>query len=176
MARALGFLVLCGFAGAQVHAAEPTKLKVTSTAITEGATVPKKYTGDGEDFSPPLAWSVGPAGTKSYAISCEDPDAPGGTWWHWIIFNISPKTQQLGENVPKVSVLAQGVGQGKSDFDKPGYNGPAPPPGKLHHYEFKVVALDYVLTLSPQATKESYKKAIKGHVLAEGKLTGTYKR
>ena len=152
------------------------KLNVQSSAIKDGAVVPKKHTGDGEDNSPALAWSAGPAGTKSYALTCEDPDAPGGTWWHWILFNISPETQQLGEKVPKVAKLAQGVTQGNNDFGKPGYNGPAPPPGKLHHYQFKVVALDTVLSLPPGCNKEAYKQAIKGHVLAEGQVVGTYQR
>jgi Raf kinase inhibitor-like YbhB/YbcL family protein len=167
-------LVLCQTASAPAIAAQA--LNVTSSAITQGATVPKKYTGDGADMSPPLAWSAGPAGTKSYALSCEDPDAPSGTWWHWILFNMSPKTQQLGESVPKAATLAQGVIQGANDFHKPGYNGPAPPAGKLHHYNFKIMALDTVLSLGANCSKEAFKSAIKGHVLAEGQLTGVYQR
>lgn len=154
----------------------PKALTVTSSAISEGATLPKKYTGDGADVSPPLSWSAGPSGTKSYALSCEDPDAPWGTWWHWIMFNIAPETRQVSENVPKVAALAQGVWQGQNDFHKPGYNGPAPPAGKLHHYQFKVMALDTMLTLSADSNKDAFKKALKGHVLAEGQLTGVYKR
>lgn len=152
------------------------RLAVTSSVLKEGATIDKKYTGDGADVSPPLAWSKGPAGTKSYAITCEDPDAPMGTWWHWILFNLKPDTQSLGENVPKVPTLAGGVGQSSNDFRKLGYNGPAPPPGKLHHYLFKVKALDTVLSLKPKSGKQEFSEAIKSHVLAEGQLTGVYKR
>lgn len=160
----------------QAAALAAEKLSVTSTAFKSGACVPKKYTGDGQDFSPPIAWSKGPVSTKSYAISCLDPDAPVGTWWHWIIFNINPKTQQFYENIPKTSKLAEGICQGLNDFQKPGYNGPAPPPGTLHHYHFKVIALDCLLKLAPSANKDAYTNAIKGHVLAEGELVGTYKR
>jgi Raf kinase inhibitor-like YbhB/YbcL family protein len=169
-------LVLSVFSISLSSANAAQKLAVTSTAIKEGASIDKKYTEDGADFSPPLAWSKGPAGTKCYAISCEDPDAPMGTWWHWIIFNISPSTQVLGENVPKVPALAGGVEQGSNDFRKIGYNGPAPPPGKVHHYLFKVVALDTLLNFKGVIRKEAYADAIKGHVLAEGQLTGVYKR
>lgn len=150
-------------------------MSVTSSAFSEGATVPRKYTGDGEDVSPPLSWTP-TAQAKSYAISCEDPDAPAGTWWHWILFNIGPDTHQLGEGVPKVATMAKGVLQGSNDFHKPGYNGPAPPPGKVHHYIFKVMALDTMLALKADCGKEAFKRALKGHVLAEGQLTGVYKR
>lgn len=151
-------------------------LRVTSSAFSQNSSIPKKYTGDGDDVSPPLSWTAGPPKTKSYALSCEDPDAPSGTWWHWILFNMSPGTTVLGEAVPKVAQMAQGVGQGANDFHKPGYNGPAPPAGKVHHYNFKVRALDTMLTIRPNCSKEAYEAAIKGHVLAEGQLTGVYQR
>jgi Raf kinase inhibitor-like YbhB/YbcL family protein len=168
-------IIFCtGASVAFAQTAAPLSLK--SSAISEGAAVPKKYTGDGADVSPPLAWSTGPSGTKCYALSCEDPDAPSGTWWHWIIFNISPETTQLGENLAKTPTLAQGVLQGSNDFHKPGYNGPAPPAGKLHHYQFKVMALDSMLSLKADCNKDAFKKALKGHVLAEGQLTGVYQR
>ena len=152
------------------------KLAVTSAAIKEGATIDKKFTGDGIDVSPPLSWSKGPPGTKSYAVSCEDPDAPVGTWWHWILVNVKPDTQQIEENVSKVPVLAGGVAQGMNDFHKVGYNGPSPPPGKEHHYHFKVKALDTVLNLKTNSGKEAFTQAVKGHVLAEGELIAVYKR
>ncbi len=172
---ALCFLLFLSFTGS-VKASEPATLSVKSSAIADGTSIAKKYTGDGEDFSPPLSWSKGPANTKSYAISCEDPDAPVGTWWHWIIFNLSPNTTSLAENVPKVALLQNGASQGLNDFGKYGYNGPAPPGGKVHHYLFKVVALDTTLSLKKNADKNAYEQAIKGHVLARGELTGTYKR
>lgn len=161
---------------ASIAADTPKALSVTSTAIAEGVTIPKKYTKDGDDVSPPLSWSKGPDGTKSYAIDCEDPDAPGGTWWHWIMFNLAPEATSLAENQAKSASSAQGVLQGSNDFHKPGYNGPAPPAGKVHHYYFKVMALDTKLSLSENADKDAFKKALKGHVLAEGRLTGVYKR
>lgn len=167
-------LILCTSSAAL---AEPAgTLTVTSSAFKEGDTIPKKFTGDGADISPPFAWAAGPVGTKSYALSCEDPDAPGGTWWHWILFNVAPETNQLGESISK-SGEVKGVGlQGLNDFHKDGYNGPAPPAGKLHHYHFKIMALDTMLSLGPHAAKVAFIKAVKGHVLAEGQITGVYKR
>lgn len=169
-------LLLINFAFAALPAAAEKKLAVTSSVMKEGAVIDKKYSGDGADLSPPIAWTQGPASTKSYALCCFDPDAPVGTWWHWIIFNIDPKTTQLGENVPKAAKLAAGVSQGANDFGRPGYNGPSPPPGSPHHYHFKVMALDCMLKLKPNCKKEEFNSAVKGHVLAEGELTGLYKR
>lgn len=168
--------VFLGVATSSAFAQTPKELSLRSSAIGPGAVMVKKYTADGDDISPPLAWSAGPATTKSYAISCEDPDAPSGAWWHWIMFNIGPETQQISENVPKSATLSKGVLQGSNDFRKPGYNGPAPPPGKLHHYQFKVMALDTMLSLGPNKGKESFKSAVSGHIVAEGQLTGVYQR
>lgn len=151
-------------------------LRLTSTSFQDGAKISKRYSGDGDDVSPALKWSAGPAKTKSYAVSCEDPDAPGGVWWHWIVFNIKPTTTEFGENVPKTAKLAQGVAQGRNDFGKSGYNGPAPPPGKLHHYVFTVFALDSELALQANCSKSEFKNALKGHILDQGQLTGVYER
>lgn len=171
----ISFLALVAQAGA-VGASEPKSLNVISTAFKQGATIPKKYGGEGEDFSPSLLWSALPKATKSIAISCLDPDAPSGTWWHWTIYNLPAKMQQLGENVPKSPSIAQGIAQGMNDFGKVGYNGPMPPPGQKHHYHFKVMALDTVLNLRPGASKEEFSKAIHGHELASGELVGIYSR
>ncbi|MBX9690387.1 MAG: YbhB/YbcL family Raf kinase inhibitor-like protein [Candidatus Obscuribacterales bacterium] len=151
-------------------------LNVESAALKAGAEIARKFTGDGSDLSPPLSWSKGPSGTKTFAITCTDPDAPVGTWWHWIIANIPAETLALGENVPKTAILAKDVCQGLNDFKQTGYNGPAPPPGKLHHYHFKVMALDCKLSLPKNFAKAAFQQAIKGHVLAEGELMGVYKR
>jgi Raf kinase inhibitor-like YbhB/YbcL family protein len=176
--QALFFLLslLCCSENFSAGLAQTAKLSLSSTALSDGTAVPKKYTGEGEDSSPPLAWSRGPSGTKSYALSCEDPDAPGGTWWHWMVYNISADTTQLESGLAKTASLEHGIMQGRNDFRKTGYNGPLPPPGKLHHYEFKIRALDTMLNLAPNAGKAQFTGALRGHVLAEGQLTCTYKR
>jgi len=172
----VSLIFACGSGNILPGSAETAKLSVSSSALSEGAVVPKKYTGEGDDSSPPLIWSKGPSGTQSYAVCCEDPDAPGGTWWHWIVYNIAADTTQLPASLPKSASLEHGILQGRNDFRKTGYNGPLPPPGKLHHYQYKVKALDTLLKLSPNASKAQFASALRGHVLAEGQLTSTYKR
>lgn len=152
------------------------QITITSSAFKEGSAIPKEYTGDGKDISPPLSWSDVPEQTKSLALTCEDPDAPRGTWFHWIIFNIPPSTRKLKEDIKKTATLPDGSLQGNNDFDKPGYNGPAPPPGAVHHYLFKLLALDTKLDITPGCTKSEYHKATNGHILAAGQFTGTYTR
>jgi Raf kinase inhibitor-like YbhB/YbcL family protein len=149
-------------------------LTVTSTAFGAERIIPKRYTGDGKDVSPPLKWSAGPSGTKCYALSVEDPDAPGGTWWHWTLSNIPPSVTQLSEGASKSKALPKGSIEGKNDFEQLGYNGPMPPKGQNHHYHFKVVALSDELKLSRGCSKQQYETAIKGHILAQGELIGTY--
>src|SRR5262245_50894443 len=109
-------------------------LTVTSTAFREGQPIPKQHTGDGKDVSPPLQWSAVPEGTKGLALVCEDPDAPRGTWTHWVLFNLPATTQGLPEGVPAQETVLGGARQGKNDFGKLGYGGPAPPRGKPHRY------------------------------------------
>lgn len=151
-------------------------IEVTSTAFKAGETIPKQYTGDGEDQSPLLRWSEPPSGTKSLALICDDPDAPRGTWVHWVLFNRPAQARELAEGVPTTETLGNGAKQGKNDFGNIGYGGPAPPKGKPHRYFFKLYALDAALDLSAGATKAELEKAMKGHILAEGQLMGTYKR
>jgi len=151
-------------------------LELTSTAFRSGATIPQQYTGDGADRSPPLAWSEPPSGTVSLALICDDPDAPGGTWVHWVLFNMPSKTRELVEGVPTAETLDDGTMQGMTDFGSVGYGGPAPPKGKPHRYFFKVYALDVALDLSAGATKAQLVGAMKGHILAEGQLVGIYGR
>jgi len=148
---------------------------VTSTAFKDGEMMPKRYTLDGENFSPPLAWTGVPAGTKSLALICDDPDAPRGTWVHWVIFNLPAGLTELPEQVPRSRTLNNGACQGTNDFGKIGYDGPAPPSG-THRYYFKIYALDKLLDLKPGATKADVLKAMQGHVLAEGQLMGKYRR
>jgi Raf kinase inhibitor-like YbhB/YbcL family protein len=139
-------------------------------------TIPVKYTGLGEDVSIPLQWSNIPSGTKSIAILMDDPDAPIGTFTHWIIFDIPPEKTALPEGVPQELELSDGSKQGKNDFGRIGYNGPMPPPGKVHHYVITIFALDTVLNLPAGINAKAFHRAIKGHILAEGKLVGLFKR
>jgi Raf kinase inhibitor-like YbhB/YbcL family protein len=155
------------------------KLKLTSPAFGENAVIPKKYTGEGDDVSPPLQWDAPPEKTQSFVLICDDPDAPKKTWVHWVLFNVPKDARSLSEAFPKVKEHSTGARQGKNDFpsDNIGYGGPMPPPGHgVHHYHFKLYALDTTLNLAPGATKQQVEAAMKGHVLAEGELIGTYQR
>ena len=151
-------------------------LQLTSSAFGQGEKIPSKFTGDGADVSPPLAWPVAPFGTRSFALICDDPDAPRGTWVHWVLFNMPSDQQALDQGVPTTEKLANGALQGTNDFGKIGYGGPAPPPGKPHRYFFKVYALDAVVPLPAGSTKSQLVNAMKGHVIDEGELMGTYQR
>ena len=151
------------------------EIKIKSEAFEEGGMIPKKYTCDGEDASPPLSWTGVPEGTEALALICDDPDAPVGTWVHWVIFNIPPDTTGLSENIPPERVLESGARQGRNDFGNIGYGGPCPPRG-THRYYFKLYALDKKVDLEPGATKDELLKAMEGHILAEGRLMGRYKR
>jgi len=151
-------------------------MKITSTAFIEGSTIPQPFTGDGHDHSPPLKWSDVPDTTKSFALICDDPDAPMGTWVHWVMFNIPAEYRELAESVPPEGKLANGAKQGKNDFKKIGYGGPVPPRGKPHRYFFKLYALDSMLELNEGASKKDVEKAMKGHMLASGELMGQYGR
>jgi Raf kinase inhibitor-like YbhB/YbcL family protein len=151
-------------------------IELTTNAFREGETIPKPYTADGKDVSPPLQWGEPPAGTKSFALICDDPDAPRGIWVHWVVYHLPAALRKLDEGVPTQPDLPNGGKQGKNDFGKIGYGGPAPPKGKPHRYLFKLYALDASLDLPPGATKEQLVKAMAGHVLGEGQLMGTYGR
>jgi Raf kinase inhibitor-like YbhB/YbcL family protein len=154
----------------------PMTLELSSSAFKEGETIPRQYTRDGDDTSPPLRWADPPEGTKSFALICDDPDAPSGTFTHWVLFNLPPDTRELKAAIPTRETLDSGAKQGKNDFGKIGYGGPAPPKGKPHHYYFKLYALDTTLDLPAGASKEKVPAAMKGHVLAEGRLMGLYQR
>ena len=151
-------------------------LPVTSTAFTEGRPIPDKYTCSGPNVSPPLQWSSAPTGVKSFALIADDPDAPVGTWVHWVLYNLPPASTSLAENLPPSPELPDGSKQGVNDFGQPGYGGPCPPAGKPHRYFFKIYALDAVLSLKSGATKKELLRAMDGHVLAQGQLMGTYQR
>jgi Raf kinase inhibitor-like YbhB/YbcL family protein len=151
-------------------------IQVTSSAFREGETVPRQFTADGKDLSPPLEWTGVPEGTKSLALIADDPDAPRGTWVHWVLFNLPSAIPGLPEGIAPQRELADGTRQGKNDFGKLGYGGPAPPRGKPHRYFFKLYALDRAIDLAPGVTKEQLETAMKGHILAEGQLMGKYGR
>jgi Raf kinase inhibitor-like YbhB/YbcL family protein len=158
-------------------AKEPAmNMQITSTAFAEGRPIPGQYTCSGSDVSPPLQWTGAPAGAESFAIIADDPDAPTGIWVHWVIYDLPPATTSLAENAPQLPELPGGARQGINDFGKIGYNGPCPPPGKPHHYHFKIYALDTTLDLKPGATRKKLLEAMDGHVLAEGQLMGTFQR
>jgi Raf kinase inhibitor-like YbhB/YbcL family protein len=152
-------------------------MQVSSAAFANGGTITKLYTGDGRDVSPPVQWSGAPAGVKGFALICDDPDAPRkDPWVHWVLFNLPSESKDLPEGVPTTGSLPSGAKQGKNDFGNLGYGGPAPPPGKPHRYNLKLYALDSTLDLSEGATKPDVEKAMKGHVVGQGHLMGTYGR
>lgn len=142
----------------------------------DGRPTPIQYTGDGADVSPPLQWSGAPPGTKSFALICDDPDAPRGTWVHWVLYVLPASTRNLPERLPTNDTLPNGVKQGLTDFKRTGYGGPCPPTGNPHRYFFKLYALDTELELEPRATKQQLLKAMQGHILAEASLMGEYQR
>jgi len=151
-------------------------LELTSTAFREAERIPKDYTADGRNASPPLKWGDPPAGTKSFALVCEDPDAPRGTFTHWVLFNLPAEARELPEGVAANATRPDGSLQGTNDFGKSGYGGPSPPPGKPHRYVFKLFALDQSLNARPGAKRDQLLTAANAHKLAETQLTGTYGR
>ena len=145
-------------------------MNLQSSAFADGSPIPKKHTADGPNVSPPLTWSDVPAGTQAFALICDDPDAPRGTWVHWVLFNLPADTAALPEG-------ASGIGaDGGNDFGKLGYGGPSPPRGKPHRYYFKLCALDAPLKLTKGATKAQVEQAMKEHVLGQAQWMGTYQR
>ena len=150
-------------------------LSLTSPAFEDGGQIPSRYTCDGEGASPPLAWGEPPPDTGSFALIVDDPDAPGGTFTHWVLFNLLADTRALPEDVPGDERLPDGAAQGRNDFRGAGWGGPCPP-GGTHRYRFFLYALDSTLELPSDASKQQLVDAMEGRVLAEGRLTGTYSR
>ncbi len=150
-------------------------LDITSTAFSEGGMIPESYTCDGRDVSPDLKWTGVPEGTKSLVLICDDPDAPMGTWVHWVLFNIPSGKTGLAAEISSEASLANGAKHGTNDFRRLGYGGPCPP-GGTHRYYFKLYALDTDLGLESGATKAQVEDAMEGHILAECQLMGKYKR
>lgn len=150
-------------------------ITVTSPVFEDGGMIPKEYTCDGEDISPPLNISGVPTEARSLALIADDPDAPAGTWVHWVLYNLPPGTTELPENMPVDEKIQNGAKHGVTDFGRFGYGGPCPPSG-THRYYFKMYALDTLLNLSGRVSKADVIKAMQGHVLAEGQLMGRYQR
>ncbi len=155
-------------------------LTIQSPAFASNGAIPKRFTGDGEDISPQLTWSGVPEGVKALALIVDDPDAPTPEpWVHWLIYNIPAAAAGLPQNIAKTPTLAapEGALQGKNSWGKVGYGGPAPPPGHgVHHYHFKLYALDTVLSVQSGLTKAQLLSAADGHILAQGEFVGTYQR
>ena len=173
--RLILFLVALAL-GATGYGGVAMAFELTSTVFKQGEAIPKKHTCDGADASPPLAWTDLPAATKSLALVCDDPDAPAGTWVHWVVWDMPPSVRSLPEGVPPLPKLEDGTRQGTNDFKRIGYGGPCPPPGKAHRYFFRLYALDAVLGLAPSATREALEKAMQGHALGHAELMGRYGR
>ena len=150
-------------------------LEITSSAFSNGEMIPARYTCDGSDVSPDLSWRGVPNSAKSLALICDDPDAPMGTWVHWVLFNIPAEAVGLPAEISSSATLENGARHGKNDFRRLGYGGPCPP-GGTHRYFFKLYALDTELKLDSGITKAQLVEAMQGHILAEAQLMGKYKR
>lgn len=149
---------------------------LTSTILSNGEAIPARFTCDGADVSPALDWSGAPTGTKTFTLIVDDPDAKG--WAHWVLYDLPASATALPENVAKTDTLADlgGARQGMTDFRRVGYGGPCPPPGRPHHYHFKLYALDTALGLPAGAGKQDVERAMQGHILSIARLMGTYER
>ena len=151
-------------------------MKITSPDFEEGEMMPRETTCEGRDLSPELHITGVPEGVKSLALICDDPDAPRGTWVHWVLFNLPADATALPEGVATAPTLDIGAAQGKNDFRNPGYGGPSPPPGKPHRYFFRLYALDATLKLAPGCSRADLDHAMQGHLLASAQLMGKYGR
>jgi len=151
-------------------------IRLVSSAFEPGHTIPTRHTCDGDDTSPLLRWEHVPSNTISLALICDDPDAPAGTWTHWLIYDIPPEIDTLTEGVPADETLSFGARQGTNSFGRLGYGGPCPPRGSSHRYVFTLYALDTPLDLPPGAIKSTVQAALEGRVVGEGQLMGVYQR
>ena len=176
MALSLVAIAFAGCESKQPPEEGKMALNVSSSAFEEGSRIPIKYSCQGEDVSPALRWDKPPRGTQSFALIMDDPDAPGGIFTHWVLFNIPSATRQLPEAVSTTTQLSDGSLQGKNDFGKIGYGGPCPPPGHAHRYQFTIYGLDRMLDLKTGAPRKQVLEAMMGHILGQGRLTGSYQR
>lgn len=151
-------------------------MQIKSKAFNEGSPIPVRFTCDGADCSPALEWDQVPTTAKSLALLADDPDAPVGTWTHWVLFDLPPDQKGLSEDVAKTQYLPAGAKQGLNDFRRLGYGGPCPPPGQAHRYYFRLYALDCLLDLRPGIPRKEFERAMQGHVLEQAQTMGTYQR
>jgi Raf kinase inhibitor-like YbhB/YbcL family protein len=154
----------------------PTSFQISTNAFSNGESIPKRFGCDGLNVSPQLTWTDPPTTTQSFALIMDDPDAPAGTWVHWILYNLPTDARELAENVPNREQLPNGAHQGRNSFNKTGYGGPCPPPGNPHRYFFKLYALDRKLNLRLGATKADVERAMQDHIVAQSELIGRYSR
>ena len=148
--------------------------RLKSSVFSNGGAIPQKFTCDGADVSPALSWNDPPTGTKAFALIMDDPDAPAGTWVHWVLYDLPASVSELPEGIPKTKDLQNGARQGSNDFRRIGYGGPCPPHGAVHRYSFRLYALDQPTALPPGAGKRDLERAMKGHTLAQSELIGRF--
>ena len=151
-------------------------MQLTAHAFKSGTNIPERFTCDGTNLSPALTWSAPPEGTQSFALIVDDPDAPGRTWVHWVLYDLPATERELPEGIAHKGMLPSGARQGRNDFGKTGYGGPCPPPGPAHRYFFRLYALDTELGLQAGLTRAQIDQAMRGHVVADVELMGQYRR
>lgn len=174
---AAGLILAAGRSNARAQQeASSGKLRLATSAFKVGGAIPKKFTCDGADTSPALDWNDPPPGTRSFALIADDPDAPGGTFTHWLVYDLPAGQRRLPEGIARGGEIQGGGLQGVNDFQKTGYAGPCPPPGKAHRYYFRLYALDGKVNLRPAASRQELEPALQGHVLAHSEIMGKYQR
>ena len=156
--------------------ASSSKMELTTTSFTPGGFIPKRFTCEAADVSPALAWTDPPPGTRSFAIIEDDPDAPSGTFVHWVVYDLPAAYRKLPEALSGNDQMPGGGRQGTNDFSRTGYSGPCPPPGRPHRYFIRLYAVDTILNLRPAATRKELDAAMQGHILAQAELMGRYQR
>lgn len=160
--------------GAGIDVSEVARMDVASSAFRPGEAIPVMHTCDGADVPPPLSWSGAPESARAFAVVVDDPDAPGGTWVHWLVWNIPPGAGEVAAAAS--GGFAGDAAEGKNSWGSQGYRGPCPPSGKQHRYSFRVYALDGALDLAPGASMDEFEHAAQPHLVAAGEVTGTYRR
>jgi len=176
MMPVLTFVVFMAVVPARVRGQQASKMEVKTTSFEPGGFIPKRFTCQGANVSPALAWSDPPAGTQRFAIIEDDPDAPSGTFVHWLVYDLPSGSRRLPEASAGNDQMAGGGQQGTNDFSRVGYSGPCPPPGSTHRYFIRLYALDVPTSLPPAATRSELDNAMKGHILAHAELMGRFKR
>jgi len=175
--RPLLILVMLTLAApVKVGGQQASKIELKTTSFTSGGFIPKRFTCEAADVSPALTWTEPPAGTQSFAIIEDDPDAPSGTFVHWLVYDLPAACRQLVEGQSRNDQMPGGGRQGTNDFSRTGYNGPCPPPGRPHRYFIRLYALDAKLNLRPAATRRELDAAMQGHILAQAELMGRFQR